>query len=66
MPVNERNGKIEGETKVSEVIEYLKGHQDFYGDTPVIFSIEGERNVSVQFDHFKNALTIDLDEVFED
>lgn len=51
---------------MSEVIDYLEKHRDVYGDTPVIFSIEGERNVSVQFDHFKNAITIDLEEVYED
>jgi len=66
MPVNQYNGKIEGTTKVSDIINYLKDHQKVYGDTPVLFSIEGERDVIVQFDHFKDALTINLEEEYED
>lgn len=66
MPVNEYNGKIEGSTKVSEVIDYLKKHQGVYGDTSIIFSIEGQRDVSVQFDHYRDALTVDIEEAYED
>lgn len=66
MAVNEYNGKIEGETKVSELVDYLQKHMSVYGDTSLIFMIEGERSVNVQFEHFKDALTIDIEEEYED
>lgn len=60
MGINNRNGRIEGIAKVSDLEEYLKGHKEMYGNTDVVFMCEGDKNVTVQFDHFKNALTIDV------
>ena len=66
MAINKMNGKIEGRVKISEVIEYMKEHQEVYGDTDIIFMIDGERDVLVEFDHYSNALTINIEEVCEE
>lgn len=65
MPVNKFNGRVEGKTTISEIIEYLEEHQELYGDTIIEFMIEGNRNVTVQFDHYSNAITVDLEEFYE-
>lgn len=62
MSINKTNGKLEGETKVSELIEYLNEHLEYYGDTDVIFEVQGERDMTVNFDHYKDAIVISLEE----
>ena len=60
MAIDTQNGSLKGKTDVSDLIKYLKDHMDFYGNTDVCFMVDGEKDVTVQFDHFKNALTIDV------
>lgn len=65
--INKKTGNLQGATtKVSDLIEYLQGHQEVYGDTLVHFEIQGERVEEVQFEHFKNAIIIDVREEIED
>lgn len=65
--INKKTGNLRGaETKVSDLITYLQGHQEVYGDTAVRFEIHGEDAEEVQFEHYKNVITIDVREELED
>lgn len=66
MAINTRDGSLKGRTKVSDLIKYLNDHVDYYGDTDVAFMVDGEKDVTVQFEHYKNAITIDVTENEED
>lgn len=65
LPINKSNGVLEGQMTVDEFIDYLKGHKSVYGNTLVRFLISGDEEVKVQFDHYKNAITIDVYEDFD-
>ena len=61
--INQQTGNLRGATtKVSDLIEYLQGHKEFYGDTLVRFEIHGQSAEEVQFEHFSNAIIIDVRE----
>lgn len=47
---------------VEELIENLQEYNYMYGNQPIHFSLDGEDECHVQFDYFKNALTIDVNE----
>lgn len=59
--INNETGKMSNETTCDELIEYLKGHRDAYGNTPVKFYFDGQP-VNLQFEHYKNELSIDIEE----
>lgn len=59
--INEITGRLEsGETTVSNLIDYLTSHKDAFGDTAVLFTVEGEDVKSIKFDHYINAIRIDV------
>lgn len=64
MAINNSNGLLEGNLKVSELVEYLKEHMEFYGDTEVDFLLSGDDETRVQFEHYKDSLVIDIYEEF--
>lgn len=64
--INQQTGRLRGSTtKVSDLIEYLQGHKKVYGDTLVRFEIHGESVEEVQFEHFNDAIIIDVKEDLE-
>ena len=59
--INQNTGELkDGSTTTLDLITYLQGHVDMYGDTEVRFLVNGEDHVSVQFEHFPNMLDIDI------
>lgn len=65
--IDTNTGRLHGnKTKVSDLIKYLQEHQEMYGDTNVHFEINGDDAVAVRFEHFKNAITVDVYEYSED
>ena len=65
--INQKTGNLRGATtKVSDLINYLQQHQQFYGDTLVRFEIHGQDAEEVQFEHFSNVIVIDVKEELED
>ena len=65
MSINKYNGVLTEEVHISELIGYLKEHMDMYGDNPVSFMLSGDDEAKVQFDHYEDALVIDIYENFD-
>lgn len=56
----ERTGVFTNGITVDELIENLQGYKGMYGNQPIRFDLEGDGDCHVQFDYFRNALTISV------
>ena len=56
----ERTGRFQNGTTVDDLIKHLSEYKSIYGNNPIYITLFGGKEVTVQFDYYADALTIDV------